>query len=279
MKFTIFKWWESWVKPLIYIVMLAATAGLILGYCFIKDDGGTLAFAVSISYALVLFLVTIPINKIDNYTAEKLYERETFYLTLKRLRDVTNSTIQKADKKDFKSLREHIIAFQIFTGREANMIEERLQGKKVPVYIKEKGVTYSLEMQLLETEFLKLYDEADNKKKLAKCAKKLCKCYKKGCKRLEYNYSRIAQVYGGALFDLIERDATASDAEYSLSDIGSKVDDLVMELSSLRSDIDELSSEVCGNQKYVFNDHNQLAEKLMDIEDILLDLQNAKSGI
>ena len=42
MKFTIFKWWESWVKPLIYIVMLAATAGLILWYCFIKDDGGTL---------------------------------------------------------------------------------------------------------------------------------------------------------------------------------------------------------------------------------------------
>lgn len=40
----------------------------------------------------------IPINKIDGYTSEKLYEREGFYLTLKRLRDVINSTIEKADE-------------------------------------------------------------------------------------------------------------------------------------------------------------------------------------
>lgn len=74
MKFTIFKWWESWIKPFIYVLILIATAGLIACYCFIKDDGGMIAFAVSISYALVLFLVMIPINKIDRYTAEKLYE-------------------------------------------------------------------------------------------------------------------------------------------------------------------------------------------------------------
>lgn len=98
MKFTIFKWCEAWIKPCIYVLILISTAGLIAGYCFIKDDGGLIAFAVSISYALILFLVMIPINKIDGYTSEKLYEREGFYLTLKRLRDVINSTIEKADE-------------------------------------------------------------------------------------------------------------------------------------------------------------------------------------
>lgn len=78
MKFTVFKWWESWVKPIIYLLILVSTVGLIAGYFYIKDDGGTISFTASIVYALVLFLVTIPINKIDNYVAEKLYERESF---------------------------------------------------------------------------------------------------------------------------------------------------------------------------------------------------------
>lgn len=53
MKFTIFKWCEAWIKPCIYVLILISTAGLIAGYCFIKDDGGLIAFAVSISYALI----------------------------------------------------------------------------------------------------------------------------------------------------------------------------------------------------------------------------------
>lgn len=165
-EFTIFKWWESWIKPFIYVLIFIATAGLIAGYCFIKDDEGMIAFVVSISYAFVLFLVTIPINKIDGYTAEKLYEREGFYLTLKRLRDVTNSTIEKVDKKNLSELIEHILAFQVFTGRSENMVEQRLQGKKVPVYVKEKGFTYSLKMQELEMKILRLHNEGGNKKEL-----------------------------------------------------------------------------------------------------------------
>lgn len=274
MKFTIFKWWESWIKPLVYIITLLATAGLIIGYCHIKDDGGTLAFSVSISYALVLFLVAIPINKIEKYTAEKLYEREAIYLTLQRLREITNSTIQKVDKNDINSLRENVIWFQMFTGREARMLKEKLEGKKVPIVITEKGFIFTSQLQQLEDKFIKLYDEGNNKKKLSKCAGKLCKRYTTICKRLEKNYCRIAQVYGGALFDLIEKDAAASDTEYSLNDIGSKVYELIAELSSLRSDIDELTSEFSRNQKNVFDDHEHLVEKLMDIEEILLELKD-----
>lgn len=273
MKFTIFRWWESCIKPLIYCVILVATAGLIAGYCFVKDEGGTLAFAISISYALILFLVSIPISKIDGYTAEKIYERENFYIALKKLREVTNSTIQKADVNDLEELRKHIIDFQIFTGREEHMVEEKLQGKQVPVYVKEKGFTYSSEMQRLEMRFLKLYEKND-KNELKKCAKKLCKCYKNSCKNLEKNYNRIAHIYGGALFDLIERDSTASETEYSLSDIGAKVDELLSDISDLKGDFEEFSSELSGSQIELFGVHKQLAEKLMDIEDTLFDLKD-----
>ena len=278
MKFIVFKWWESWIKLIIYVFILAATAGLIIGYCCVKDDGGTVAFAVSISYALVLFLITIPLSKIDRYIAEKLYERESFYLTFKRLRDITNSTIKNADENDLDGLKNHILDFQIFTGREAHMLEKKLQGKKVPVLVREKGFTYSSDMQELETRFLKTYEANGNKKELAKIAKKLCKCYKKSCQKLDSNYNRIARVYGGALFDLIERDTTATDTEYSLSDIVSKIDDLSMELSSLRSDMEDLSSEFNGNQRDVRNDHKMLAEKLMDIEDEVMELQDVNDS-
>lgn len=269
MKFTIFKWWESWIKLFIYALILIATAGLITGYYFIKDDGGMIAFVVSILYALVLFIVNIPINKIDRYTSEKIYERERFYLTLERLRDVTNSTIQKADENDLTELITHIIAFQVFTGRTENMIEQRLQGKKVPVYIKEKGFTYSSKMQELEMVILKLHKNNGNEKKVSKCSKKLCKCYNKSCKRLDRNYNRIARIYGGALFDLIERDSTASDTEYLLGDIGAKVDEIHSEICSLMSELKEVESNLSGNQRDLLNNYSELAGKVADMESIL----------
>ena len=83
MNYNIFRWWERWGKPIIYVFVLIATAGLIAGYFFLSRESGFLSFAISIVYALLLFLVTILLNKIDNYTAEKLYEREVIYLTLK----------------------------------------------------------------------------------------------------------------------------------------------------------------------------------------------------
>lgn len=273
MKFTVFKWWESWVKPIIYLLILVSTVGLIAGYFYIKDDGGTISFTASIVYALVLFLVTIPINKIDNYVAEKLYERESFYLNFSRLRDVTNNTIKNVERDDFESLKKNILAFQIFTGREANMVEEKLKGEKVHVYIKEKGFTYDLKMEELEMKFLKSYDNTKNKNEISKNAKKLCKYYQKSCRQLDSNYNRIAQIYGGALFDLIERDSIAADAEYSLSDIVTKMDELSMELSSLKSEVEELSGEINDNQRDVAKDHMQLAERLMDVEDAINELK------
>ena len=87
-----------------------------------------------------------------------------------------------------------ILTFQVFTGREANMVEKKLKGEKVPAYVKEKGFTYSLKMKELEVKFLKSYDNDRNKKEISKNAKKLCKYYRKSCRQLDSNYNRIAKI-------------------------------------------------------------------------------------
>ena len=105
------------------------------GYCHVdeafNDKLSITPDSISIVYALALFFITIRLGKLDNQTAEKIYEREIFYLTFQRLREVTNSTIANADVNNLEELKKHIIDFQFFTGRTANMIADKLQGKKL----------------------------------------------------------------------------------------------------------------------------------------------------
>ena len=61
--------------------------------------------------------------------------------------------------------------------------------------------------------------------------------------------------------------------EYSLSDIGSKVDEICSDISSLKNEIDELASSFNDNQRELTGDHNAIVEKLMDIEVALLDIK------
>ena len=86
----------------------------------------------------------------------------------------------------------------------------------------------------------------------------------------------LLRYMGGALFDIIERDSTASDTEYSLSDIGSKVDDMLTEISSIRNELNELSSSYNDGQRELSGDHNVLAERLNEIEDTLFDIKGEK---
>lgn len=273
MNYNIFRWWERWGKPIIYVFVLIATAGLIAGYFFLSRESGFLSFAISIVYALLLFLVTILLNKIDNYTAEKLYEREVIYLTLKRLKDVTGATIQKNNDVDLKEFKMNVIEFQTFTGRSTTMVEARLRGEKVPVYIKERGFIFNPKMLQYENLFLELYDkdEVANKKKIAKCVKKLRKCYAKSCKQLEKNYSRIASIYGGALFELLDRDSADSDTEFSLSNIGSQVEEIIDSIGSLHKALDELTGDFCDHKRDIEKKESIVVERLNDIYDMLLD--------
>lgn len=149
------------------------------------------------------------------------------------------------------------------------MIADKLQWKKIAVYVKEKGFTYSTRMQELETKFLNAYDNGGDKKELLKIAKKLCNCYRKSCKKLDSNYNRIAQLYGGVLFDLIERDTAADNNEFSMNDVISKLDDISESISSMENDIKDLLS---GHDEEVLREHEQLKNIITDVEQIVQEL-------
>ena len=159
MKFFIFKWWEAkWVKIVIIIGILILGFLFILGF-YHFDDKGNYTFSTSIWYAMIIFIFSAFLSKIDIYSSSKLYERETYYLTLKRLREAVNSTILDVDGNEIEQLRNNIILFQSFTGRTTEIIKAKLQGKNIPIYIKENGFIYKSDMKKLEDKFLTLYDE------------------------------------------------------------------------------------------------------------------------
>lgn len=276
MKFFVFKWWEKWVKPILYMVILGSTVTLLLVYWGISDENGQIAFVASIVYALVLFIIAIPINKIDRYTADKVYERESYYLALRKLREVADTTIKKISIDDTEEYHELIREFQIFTGRDDNSIQMRMLGEKRPIYARENGFVYTEKMKNMETIYLRAFKEK-NVKELSKAGKKLKKYYSRSCKKLEKNYARIMAVYGGALQNLVERDRAASETDFSLNDINSKVEDIAIEIDFLRSEIVEMTGTYTDEQrewhefcKYIFDrlkaiddSMSELSEKMM----------------
>lgn len=273
MRFYIFKWWEKWIKPSLYIMILLLTGGLFAFYFTINDQTEYYVFVISIIYALFLFFITIPINKFERYTADKLYEREDYYLALKRLREITNSTIQRANVNDQKNFEKHIREFQIFTGRDEESCSRRIAGERVPILVREKGFEYSDKMLHLETEYLRACG-SKNKKEIMKKGKILKKYYSKSCKKLEKNCSRISSIYGRTLQELIERDFSTSDADYLLNGINSKIDNLISEISSLRINIDEIADLFGRHQNEISDSYEKFDEKLTNIESAILDITN-----
>ena len=271
MKFYIFKKGELFGKLFIYVVIMGLTGALMKYYFSISDESGIFSFVVSISYALLLFVVTIIFGKIDKYTDEKLYEREGYFLTLIRLREVTNATIQKIDVNDVVNVRNNICSFQLFTGRDSEAIEKRAKGEKTPIYVRENGFEYTSKMLRLETEYLNLYEQAE-KKELLKKSKEITKYYRKCCGRLEKNYTLLMQVYGGTLQNLVERDNDTSNTEFSLNDINSKIDNLIYEISSLREELSETTNGFDRSQHYIYDFCDNLSEKLSGVEMAVLDL-------
>ena len=265
MKFCIFTWWEKWLKPIMYCLILALTAVLLISYFCIKDENGSVAFVASIVYALVLFIVTVPLNKIDRYTADKLYEREAYYLALKRLREVINSSISKISMDNMEEFERHVNWFQILTGRDDASCQKRLEGNKIPIYAREKGFIYTDKMKTLESSFLEACTKKDAKE-LKKTGKKLKRLYDKSCASLEKNYVRIMSTYGGALQELVERDNAASDTDYSLSDINSKIDDISTEVSNLICEIDKMSTSARDAKSELDEIIGNLLEKIDAIE-------------
>ena len=273
MKFTIFSWWENCLKRILYVVTFALTGCLFKFYFRITDENGSFAFIITIVYALLLFLIQIPINYVDRYTAAKIYERERYFLTLKRLREATNSTIKKFSIDNPKESMDKIVWFQLLTGRDDKSSERRIRGERTPVGIREMGFIYTEAMKELETKYINAC-EANDKKALLHVGKKLKKCYDKSSKGLEKNYSRLMKTYGGALQDLVERDYLASDIDYSLNDVKSKADDIVSEISFLKDEISEAMDSCIEVQREWSELCKMIEERLEGIETSMLDLSD-----
>lgn len=235
MKFHIFSTKELVAKPIIYGLILLLTGCLISLYCYLPDKKGVLSFSISITYALMLFLIIIPINHIDSFVAEKLYERESFYLSLRRLRVVTANTICKIDINNLNDVRANIIGFQVLTGRDENTLKRESAGEKINhSYVKENGFSYTDKMIRLENEWLSLYrSSGGTDRALKKKAKRLNRFYKRSCKALERNYIRIEKLYGGALQNLVERDSAISNTEFALDDINSSLKAIIHDIANI----------------------------------------------
>ena len=262
MKFYIFKWFEVIGKLLVYFSVLILTAGLFLVYFKTDDQSGNFAFIASIVYALLLFIIVIPVNKIESFIASKLYEREGYYITLLRLRDAVNSTIRQIDVDNLEDMKNKICFFQIVTGRDDETMKKKLAGKKTQIYVKENGFIYSAKMKLLETEFIEVY-RSNNEKQAIKLAMKLNSYYKKSMRKIDKNYERIVKTYGGALQYLVEKDQESSSIEFSVEECKSKIEDIQNDLSDLKYAIEYIDEQIRSNYIDLCNGIN---ERLSNID-------------
>ena len=104
MKFHIFGLWEKIIKPVLYTIVFVSTVALIYVFFTLNSESetyGIFVFVAPVIYALFLFLANIFLEKSKQNVSELLYERESFYLSLLRLREIVNATINKIDKDDF----------------------------------------------------------------------------------------------------------------------------------------------------------------------------------
>ena len=199
MKFHIFGIWERVAKPIIYLLIFVLTIVLIYLFFAIEHNNDnpiytTFVFAAPVVYARLLFLANILLEKEKHRVEEKLYEREGFFLTLSRLRNVTNATINKMVENDLSDIESKVLMFQIMTGRDAETIKAISQGNKNPhIYIRENGFVYTSKMMLLETAALNYIKENQNtsSKSEAKPIRKLLKYYEHSSKKLENSFIKL----------------------------------------------------------------------------------------
>lgn len=276
MKFHIFSIKEIIAKPIIFGLILVLTGCLISVYCYLPDEKGVLSFSISIIYALMLFLITIPINRIDSFVTEKLYERESFYLSLKRLRDVTANTICKIDVNNLDDVRLKIIGFKALTGRDDDALKRKTAGEKLEhVYVKENGFSYTDKMLRLENEWLNLYQSSSGTgKKLKKKAKKLNRFYKRSCKALEWNYIRIAKTYGGALRNLVDQDSVNSNTEFALGDINSSLETLIHDISNIEDVIKQEQEKNADILEDIREAFDSIKGELLTLNELIHDKNN-----
>lgn len=276
MKFHIFGVWEKIIKPVLYSIVFASTIALIC--VFFRLDSGSqtyniYAFVAPVVYALFLFLANIFLERSKQNVSELLYEREGCYLSLMRLREVANATINKIDKDDLHDIKSKIMMFQIMTGRDESTINALANGNKAPhSFVRENGFIYTSKMRRIETEVLSLTQEecADPRKATRKSIQRLIRCYRQADRKLEDNILRLKRTYAGELQRLVDNDNYFSDFEFKIEDAISKIEDNLSLYEETQKSHEALEENVETTLEFLKMSHAQLMDRLEDIESLIL---------
>ena len=201
MKFHIFGLWEKIIKPVLYTIVFVSTVALIYVFFTLNSESetyGIFVFVAPVIYALFLFLANIFLEKSKQNVSELLYERESFYLSLLRLREIVNATINKIDKDDFGDVISKVTMFQIMTGRDEATVNALAKGEKAPhIFVKENGFLYTSKMSQLEATVLRFAQKecVVSQKAMQKSMQHLFRCYQRSTKKLEDNILRLRKTY------------------------------------------------------------------------------------
>ena len=283
MKFHIFGIWERVAKPIIYLLIFVLTIVLIYLFFAIEHNNDnpiytTFVFAAPVVYALLLFLANILLEKEKHRVEEKLYEREGFFLTLSRLRNVTNATINKMVENDLSDIESKVLMFQIMTGRDAETIKAISQGNKNPhIYIRENGFVYTSKMMLLETAALNYIKENQNtsSKSEAKPIRKLLKYYEHSSKKLENSFIKLKMTYGGNLQHLVDYDNFVSNFDFKTDDIISKIEDIQSQLGDSNLSTKEIDEKIDTLRVMINKLCQQFQDAFDNIEDAISSILTA----
>lgn len=272
MEFYIFSKSERVVKPIIFLAVIVSTISLIYGFFAIDHDRTIFTiytFVAPVVYSLLLFIFGILLEKEKQSVEEKLYERECYYLTLKKLKSVTNCVFNNIYCKDYDlvAIKRGIDWFQLFTGRFD--VSNLNTNEKPPVIVRENGFVYSSKMKKLETAALTYIDENKNNtsKPKAKPIKRLLKYYAHCTKKLDDNIIRLEKTYRGKLQHLIDYEEFISLNETKFDDIISNTEDIQRQLDDSLSSAYETSEKIDAIKEEIYDLYEWLQDYLDDIED------------
>lgn len=281
MKFYVFKWWEAIVKPVIYISVFLLTIVSIWVFFLIDANAHPYyVFIAPILYALLLFVDTVLLGRIQKYVDENLYNRKNMFLSIINLKSVVNATINKVIVDDFEDAKSKILMFQLLTGRDDKTLEALSKGEnELHWYIKENGFTYQSQMLTLENKVLKLTTVSGHKKMF----NRLIRCYQRSCRRLERNYCRLINVYGGAIENMIDHDDEVTSTKYVLNDLVSKIESIEAQIDALKekAEIIEDIVDIVNDTMHMVNSNilNAIEKRLdsleIDIDNQFEDINNA----
>lgn len=113
MKFKVFSIYEIIYKAIVYFIVISITVASIYYYFSLNDKSDT--FIAATLYAMFLFVVGLYLSYMDKKVSDKIYDRRSTYVNLRRVEDLFCSDTLDFSKS--QNAKMTIIAFKVLSGR------------------------------------------------------------------------------------------------------------------------------------------------------------------